>query len=363
MVKGEAMGPMAMLAWHCLAATPWKQQSGGAALVPAHESHPHAAADPLAISMLAASQNLRHTALQRRNALRRAMACYDADSFKDSKGVTCEGWASMSCNELPVSCAYDAADFEAVRKACPVQCGECSVITAGGDPVLKHNGRFVKFSLTPNRLTTLVSWLAKNGDRLSILGATLSHPTRTDNQWFNEIQLMVNATTVLRLSVEQPDVMMKAELDGNQIAFPVKCTWKELVKGKCLDDNTDGQSQLKEFGSIAGHLSFTWSELKEQKVGDRKAKKILALFGAHASPLPPATLDLRLPTPQATLDLLTGPLSTFRAARLGAHFCQSLQVRVQGRAKCLCPLQRETDGRGSKARASQPHRNTYPSRP
>jgi hypothetical protein len=145
--------------------------------------------------------------------------------------------------------------------------------------VLKHNGRFVKFSLAPSRLTTLVSWLAKNGDRLSILGATLSHPTRTDNQWFNEIQLMVNATRVLRLSVEQPDVSMKVELDGQDLAFPVKCTWKELVKGRCLDDSTDTQNKLKEFGSVAGHLSFTWSDLKEKKVADRKAKKILALFG------------------------------------------------------------------------------------
>lgn len=268
-----------------LAATPPQQRSGDAALVPAHGSHRHeAAADPLAISMIAAKaaaqQALMHSALQRRNALRRAMACYDADSFFDSKGVTCAGWASVNCSKPPASCDYaDPYEFERVRKACPVTCGDCSVITAGGDPVLKHNGRFVKFSLAPSRLTTLVSWLSKNGDRLSILGATLSHPTRTDNQWFNEIQLMVNATRVLRLSVEQPDVSMKVELDGQDLAFPVKCTWKELVKGRCLDDNTDTQNKLKEFGSVAGHLSFTWSDLKEKKVADRKARKILALFG------------------------------------------------------------------------------------
>ena len=268
-----------------LAATPPQQRPGDAALVPAPRSHRHeAAADPLAISMVAAKaaaeQALMHSALQRRNALRRAMACYDADSFTDSKGVTCAGWASVNCSKPPASCGYfDPYESERIRKACPVTCGECSVITAGGDPVLKHNGRFVKFSLAPNRLTTLVSWLSKNGDRLSILGATLSHPTRTDNQWFNEIQLMVNATRVLRLSVEQPDVSMKVELDGQDLPFPVKCTWKELVKGRCMDDNTDTQNRLKEFASVAGHLSFTWSDLKEKKVADRKAKKILALFG------------------------------------------------------------------------------------
>ena len=45
-----------------------------------------------------------------------------------------------------------------------------------------------------------------------------------------------------------------------------------------MDDNTDTQNRLKEFASVAGHLSHL-SDLKEKKVADRKAKKILALFG------------------------------------------------------------------------------------
>jgi hypothetical protein len=289
-----AMGVALLLVWQALTGSPRKQRHGQQQLDMQLESpRPHAASLTQVVSLAATSpSSVRQTALQRRNSLRKALSCFDDEDFVDSKGVTCAGWAAVDCTKPPDPCDYkDPGELERVRKACPVSCGNCSVITAGGDPMLKHNGRFVKFSLAPNRLTTLVSWYARNGDRLSILGSTLAHPTRTDNQWFNEIQLLVNATRILRVAIDQPDVTMKVELDGKELPFPEKCTWKALVKGRCLDGApTDSQHLLKEFASALGHLSFTWSNLKEQEVADRPAKKILALFGAHTHtrcPSPP----------------------------------------------------------------------------
>ena len=50
--------------------------------------------------------------------------------------------------------------------------------------------------------------------------------------------------------------------------------------GKCVEgEKSDKQSFLREFISTAGHLSFTWSDMKHRLIGRRRAKKVLALFG------------------------------------------------------------------------------------
>ena len=45
--------------------------------------------------------------------------------------------------------------------------------------------------------------------------------------------------------------------------------------GKCVEgEKSDKQSFLREFISTAGHLSFTWSDMKHRLIGRRRAKKV-----------------------------------------------------------------------------------------
>ena len=180
-------------------------------------------------------------ALQRRNALRKELSCADDDSFLDSNGVSCEGWASLDClvddglgsvTQGMLNCGYeDPTEIVSVRNACPLSCNMCNAIVAGGDPVLKYNGRFIKFSLQPNTLSPLLIWTAKNGDELSILGSTLGHPTQADQQWFNHLLLTVNGTRTLGVSIKQPSAQMEVWLDGDKVDFPRMCSWKSFKVG------------------------------------------------------------------------------------------------------------------------------------
>ena len=180
-------------------------------------------------------------ALQRRNALRKELSCADDDSFLDSQGVSCEGWSTLDClvddglgsvTQGMINCGYeDPTEIVSVRNACPLSCNMCNAIVAGGDPVLKYNGRFIKFSLQPNTLSPLLIWTAKNGDELSILGSTLGHPTQADQQWFNHLLLTVNGTRTLGVSIKQPSAQMEVWLDGDKVDFPRMCSWKSFKVG------------------------------------------------------------------------------------------------------------------------------------
>jgi hypothetical protein len=209
----------------------------------------------------------------------------DDETFADSKGKRCEAWAQFGCDDgvtnltLPrIACGYtDPDEIGRIRDACPLSCGLCNAITAGGDPVLKYNGQMVKMDLEPQKLTLLLDWTSNaTGDSLSILGSTLAHPTMPEDQWFNHIELRVNKVRVLKVTLEQPDAEMNLRLDGKEVAFPEPCK-----RGKsCLDGaGTDQHKLLQEFASSGGHLTFTWSEMKHRRIGSHRAKKVLALFG------------------------------------------------------------------------------------
>ena len=253
-----------------------------------------------AIALAATGRAAPHSidALQRRNALRKELSCADDDSFLDSQGVSCEGWASLDClvddglgsvTQGMLNCGYeDPTEIVSVRNACPLSCNMCNAIVAGGDPVLKYNGRFIKFSLQPNTLSPLLIWTAKNGDELSILGSTLGHPTQADQQWFNHLLLTVNGTRTLGVSIKQPSAQMEVWLDGDKVDFPRMCSWKSFKVGKCVEgEKSDKQSFLREFISKHGHLSFTWSDMKHRLIGRRRAKKALAPHGVPTpNPIP-----------------------------------------------------------------------------
>ena len=87
-------------------------------------------------------------------------------------------------------------------------------------------------------------------------------------------------------------------LDGKQLAFPKMCSWRSFKAGKCVEGaKTDKQSFLREFVSKQGHLSFTWSDMKKRLIGKRRAKKLLALFGATAHPPASEPIDPLPPLP------------------------------------------------------------------
>ncbi len=291
--------------WSC-AAPLAQQQQADSVLVPSAQSLETSTS--LASYKEGSHEPHSHNALQRRNALRKELSCADDDLFQDTKGVSCDGWAAMNClvddgmgsiTQGMLNCGYeDPTEIVSIRNACPLSCNMCHAMVAGGDPVLKYNGRFIKFSLKPSVMSPLLTWTAKNGDELAILGSTLAHPTEKDQQWFNHILLTVNGTRTLGVSIKQPSGAMEVWLDGKQLAFPKMCSWRSFKAGKCVEGaKTDKQSFLREFVSKQGHLSFTWSDMKKRLIGKRRAKKLLALFGATAHPPASEPIDPLPPLP------------------------------------------------------------------
>jgi hypothetical protein len=270
----------------CLAVRPLLPEDGATtALLPAQEqngSHSHTRLRRKVVGYVPTRDTL-----QRRNTLRQALMCSDDERFFDSKGKRCSAWAQFGCDDgvtnltlRRVACGYtDHSEIGRIREACPLSCNLCNAISAGGDPVLKYNGRMIKMDLVPHKLTLLLAWTSNTtGESLSILGSTLAHPVLTDDQWFNHIELRVNKVRVLRVALVQPGADMDVRLDGKAVPFPEPCKQGQpCLQGVGLDDH---KLLLKEFASSAGHLTFTLSEMKHRIIGTRKAKKVLALFGA-----------------------------------------------------------------------------------
>jgi hypothetical protein len=96
-----------------------------------------------------------------------------------------------------------------------IETNEASV-TAAGNPVFKYNGVMTKFELPPAHLTLLLRWLAPNGDRLELHGATFSGPGHTlggtdaqkadeenEQQWFDHFVMHVNETIKVEVEVSE----------------------------------------------------------------------------------------------------------------------------------------------------------------
>ncbi len=73
-------------------------------------------------------------------------------------------------------------------------------VTVHGDPMFKHDGIGLKFSIPLHKPTELLGWRGKRGEAVSLLGTAYERENSKHTQWFNSFALTVDGRELFNVS-------------------------------------------------------------------------------------------------------------------------------------------------------------------